>query len=62
MILEVRVVPYRLYGDGAEVFSGQNFEVFSMVLPCSAGISSVDTRIVNFGCTVWLCPCATFHM
>lgn len=48
--LEVRVVPYRLYGDGAEVQSGQNFEAFSMVLPCSVGHSSMETRIVSPSC------------
>lgn len=40
------VVPYRIYGDGADSKRNQHFELTSMLPCCASGSSTLDTRIV----------------
>ncbi|CAK9007826.1 unnamed protein product [Durusdinium trenchii] len=41
-----RAVPFRLYGDGADVLGCENFEMLSLVSVCGAGKGSMDSRFV----------------
>lgn len=47
----LQCVPFCLYGDGAEVFSTNNLELFTMITCASSRSSTLDTRFLRPVCS-----------